>query len=126
VTSSESSDRTVSSTEASEKDRLNRSDAYICTKPVSAAKEAISAAMAALVSDWGEGVQIIHLRGIWKLLHLDNFASASSDERLFLSIAAIFDIDKAIEVSSGDHWKCERILDAIQKLITPSKGPSAG
>lgn len=115
---------TDSSTDAIENERLHREE-YICTKPLSATKESISAAIAAFVSDSGGGVMTIHLSGIWKLLHLDNFASASSDERSFLSVAAIFDIDKAIELSIGHHWKCERVLNAIQELITPTKGRDA-
>jgi hypothetical protein len=98
------------------KDRINESEAQIRTYPRLGSKKSISAVIARASTTEGDAGTIVHLSRIWKLLHLVNFSSASSDECLFLSSVATLGLKAATDLATQHGWKCQRPLQALRAL----------
>jgi hypothetical protein len=106
-----------SSQEPTFRNRVNLSDTHIWSVPLSGINEVISACIVGEVSEMGGGETIVHVKGIWKLLHLANFLSASSDERAFISILAMFGVAEAISMADQFNWKCSRVVEALHSVV---------
>lgn len=115
TSSKEFSDTEISEHSEIENERISASEAQILTCPLPRSTKSISALIArASLTDAEDGLgKIVHLSRAWKLLHLSNFNSASSDELMFLSCIAIFGAEKAIDLASKHGWRCLRPLLAL-------------
>jgi hypothetical protein len=105
-----------------ENERINLSEAHILTYLLPASTNAISARISrecVKSAEDGPG-NIVHLRGIWKLLQLSNFASASSDELMFVSCVATLGPKTAVALAAKHTWKCQRPLVALLATIHES------
>ena len=116
IKSSESSETAILSQDDNEKERCSLSDAWMLNHARSGIKT-ISALITRCSFTDGKGGIIVQTKLMWKLLHLDNFESASSDERLFLVTVASHGFRKAVSLGSKLHWKYQRPLQALRAMI---------